>query len=55
LRGKPAALAIWLFLSLAHYYNGGICHYESQHRGDRGQRCGFARYFRSEELKATRP
>jgi hypothetical protein len=54
MRGKVAVLAIWLILSVAHYYNGGICFYESQYLGDRAQRCGFARYFRSDELREAR-
>ena len=55
MRHKPVLLLLWLFMSTAHYYNTGICFYESQNRGDRFQRCGFARSFRTEELKAGRP
>jgi hypothetical protein len=55
MRHKPVVLALWLFMSLTHYYNGGICMYESQSRGDRAQRCTFARSFRSDDIKAGRP
>jgi hypothetical protein len=51
MRKKPVVLALWLFMSTAHYYNGSLCFYESQRHPDRLHRCGFARFFRSEELQ----
>jgi hypothetical protein len=49
-RRKPVALVIWLYMSTAHYYNGNMCMYVGQNHAQRLQRCGFARYFRSDEL-----
>ncbi len=48
MRRRPAVLALWLFMSVAHYYNGSLCFYISQDNPYRLQRCGFARSFRSE-------
>ena len=50
LRRKPVALALWLVMSSMHYYNGSLCFYVGQLHPERLQRCGFARYFRSDEL-----
>ncbi len=55
LRRRPAALVLWAFMSFTHYYNGGMCFYESQRMGDRGQRCTFARNWRSEDLMNGKP
>jgi hypothetical protein len=50
LRRRPAALALWVFVSAMHYYNGSICFYVGQNHPERLHRCSFARYFRSEAL-----
>jgi hypothetical protein len=50
MRRKPVVLALWLFMSVAHYYNGNICFYVGQNHPNRLGKCNFARYFRSEEL-----
>lgn len=55
MRHKPVVLALWIFMSATHYYNGEICFYESQRMGDRGPRCGFARNWRSEDLMHGKP
>jgi hypothetical protein len=43
MRRRPVVLALWVYLSAAHYYNGSICYYESQRLADRQQRCGFTK------------
>jgi hypothetical protein len=50
-RRHPAALILWLYMSVSHYYNASICFYESQLHPDRLHRCAFARYFRSEDMQ----
>jgi hypothetical protein len=39
---RVAALCIWCFASLVHYYNGNACFYVSQLEPDRAQKCSFA-------------
>jgi hypothetical protein len=51
MRRKPAVLILWLFMSAAHYYNGGMCFYVGQLHPARLEKCSFARYFRSDELQ----
>jgi hypothetical protein len=48
LRRRPIVLAIWLYISLAHYWGGSMCFYVSAQRPDRFEKCGFARHFTSE-------
>lgn len=50
MKRKPVVLALWLFMSVAHYYNGSMCFYIGQNHPNRLQRCSFARFMRSEEL-----
>jgi hypothetical protein len=54
MRNKPAVLGLWLLMSTTHYYNAGICTYESQFYPNRAQQCGFARNFRTDELQHER-
>jgi hypothetical protein len=42
---RPIVLAIWLYMSLAHYWSGSMCFYVSQKTPDRFGKCGFARSF----------
>jgi hypothetical protein len=51
MRRRPVVLALWLFMSVMHYYHGNICFYVGQNHPERLHRCSFARYFRSEGLK----
>jgi hypothetical protein len=51
MRKRPAVLALWLYMSTAHYYSGSMCFYESQRHPDRLHRCGFARFFRTEDIQ----
>lgn len=50
LKRRPAALALWLVMSTAHYWNGSLCFYVGQTHPERLKRCCFARHFRSDEL-----
>ena len=45
MRRKPVVLAIWLYMSLAHYWGGSLCNYVGRSEGERIQKCGFARHF----------
>ena len=54
MRRRPVVLALWLFMSVMHYYHGSICFYVGQNHPDRLHRCAFARYFRSEALQDGR-
>jgi hypothetical protein len=54
MRRRPVVLALWLFMSVMHYYHGSICFYVGQDHPDRLHRCSFARYFRSEALQDGR-
>jgi hypothetical protein len=51
MRGRPVLLALWLFMSAAHAYNGAMCYYVGQNHWDRLHRCSFARNMRSEALQ----
>ena len=51
MRRRPVVLALWLFMSVMHYYHGNICFYVGQNHPERLHRCSFARYFRSEGLQ----
>ena len=48
MRRRPALLALWLFMSVMHYYHGSLCFYVGQNHPNRLQQCSFARSFRSE-------
>jgi hypothetical protein len=48
--GRVVVIALWLFMSLHHYYDGSMCFYLSQNDPARGEKCSFARHFRSDEL-----
>jgi len=48
LKRRPIVLAIWLYMSVAHYWGGSMCFYVSHQRPDRFEKCGFARHFTSE-------
>jgi len=50
MRRNAVVLALWLVISSMHYYNGSMCFYLGQLHPERLQRCGYARYFRSDEL-----
>lgn len=45
MKRRPIVLAIWLYISIAHYWSGSMCFYVSQHAPDRFAKCGFARAF----------
>jgi hypothetical protein len=45
MRRRPIVLAIWLYVSIAHYWSGSMCFYVSQNAPDRFAKCGFARSF----------
>lgn len=51
MRRRPVVLALWLFMSVMHYYHGNLCFYVGQNHPERLHRCSFARYFRSEGLQ----
>jgi hypothetical protein len=51
MRRKPVVLALWLFMSAAHYYHGSMCFYIGQNSPSRLKQCSFARSMRSEELQ----
>ena len=49
LERRPLVLALWLYMSLAHYWGGSMCFYVANQRPDRFEKCGFARHFTSEQ------
>ncbi len=48
MRRHPVVLAIWLYMSVAHYWGGNLCFYVGERQPDRLGQCGFARTFANE-------
>jgi hypothetical protein len=40
---RPVVLAMWLYMSIAHYWGGSLCFYVGQNHPNRFGACGFAR------------
>jgi hypothetical protein len=55
LKRRPVVLALWLFMSVVHYYHGGVCFYVGQNHPERLQRCNFARFYRSDDIQKGVP
>jgi hypothetical protein len=44
-RSRPVVLALWLYMSVAHYWGGDMCMYLGQRNPNVYEICGFARSF----------
>lgn len=42
-RRRPVVLALWLYISIIHYWGGSTCNYLGQNEPNRFRMCGFAR------------
>jgi hypothetical protein len=55
LRRRPVALALWLLMSMVHYYHGSLCAYVGQNHPQLSQKCNFPKYYRTEDLARGLP
>ncbi len=55
MRGRPIVLALWVFMSTVHYYDGSACFFLSQNAPDRRHKCSFPLEYRSSDLADVKP